>query len=99
MLAAEAPSQAYKAWDEIDLAPQVKGMIGLMFSVTRHSLLDVGCACGHVSRALPWRAPADAQWEKVELGEWRLAGVLAWPGSKFSSRCACTCHDQGFASY
>jgi len=73
-LAWDAESQAYTAWDEIDIAPQIEGMIGLMFSVTRHSLFEVRCACGHVSRALPWRAPADPQWEKVELGEWRLVG-------------------------
>ncbi|HYO87251.1 MAG TPA: IS66 family transposase [Candidatus Limnocylindrales bacterium] len=73
-LAAEARWQAYTGWDEIDIAPQVEGMIGLMFSVTRHSVLEVRCDCGHVSRALPWRAPADPQWEKVELGEWRLVG-------------------------
>jgi transposase len=45
-----------------------------MFNVTRHTLLEVRCACGHVSRAKPWRAPNDAQWGKVELGEWRLVG-------------------------
>jgi len=74
VLAGDAPSQAYTAWDEIDIAPQVEGLIGLMFSVTRHRLLEVSCACGHVSRARPWRASADAQWEKVDLGEWRLVG-------------------------
>lgn len=73
-LAGDAESQAYTAWDEIDIAPPVEGNIGLMFSVTRHSLLEVRCACGHVSRAMPWRALPDAQWEKVELGEWRLVG-------------------------
>jgi transposase len=73
-LAADAWSQAYTAWDEIDIAPQGEGRIGLMFSVTRHTLREVGCPCGHVSRALPWRAAADAQWEPVELGEWRLVG-------------------------
>jgi transposase len=73
-LAEDAESQAYTAWDEIDIAPPVEGSIGLMFSVTRHTLLEVRCACGHVSRAMPWRAPPDAQWEKVELGEWRLVG-------------------------
>lgn len=52
VLAADAGSQAYTAWDEIDIAPQVEGLIGLMFSVTRHRLLEVSCACGHVSRAL-----------------------------------------------
>jgi transposase len=74
VLAEDAESQAYTAWDEIDIAPPVEGRIGLMFSVTRHTLLEVRCACGHVSRAMPWRAPPDAQWEKVELGEWRLVG-------------------------
>ncbi len=73
-LAEEAESQAYTAWDEIDIAPPVEGAIGLMFNVTRHTLLEVRCACGHVSRAKPWRAPNDAQWGKVELGEWRLVG-------------------------
>ncbi len=46
----------------------------MTFSVTRHTLLEGSCSCGHVSRAQPWRAPADGQWEKVELGEWRLVG-------------------------
>ncbi len=73
-LAADAKAQAYTGWDEIDIAPQVDGTIGLLFSVTRHILLEVVCSCGHVSRAQPWRAPPDGQWEKVELGEWRLVG-------------------------
>lgn len=73
-LAADAKSQAYTGWDEIDLAPQVDGTIGLLFSVTRHLLLEVVCSCGHVSRAQPWRVPPDGEWEKVELGEWRLVG-------------------------
>jgi hypothetical protein len=73
-LSADAASQAYTAWDEVDIAPQVEGLIGLTFRVTRHTLLEVSCSCGHVSRAQPWRAPADGQWEKVDLGEWRLVG-------------------------
>jgi transposase len=73
-LATDAKSQAYTGWDEIDIAPPVEGRIGLMFSVTRHLLLEVECTCGHVSRAQPWRAPPDSQWGKVELGEWRLVG-------------------------
>ena len=73
-LAADAKSQAYTGWDEIDVAPPVEGRIGLMFSVTRHLLLETECTCGHVSRAQPWRAPPDSQWGKVELGEWRLVG-------------------------
>jgi len=73
-LAADAKSQAYTGWDEIDIAPSVEGRIGLMFSVTRHLLLETECTCGHVSRAQPWRAPPDSDWGKVELGEWRLVG-------------------------
>ncbi|HNG14977.1 MAG TPA: transposase, partial [Accumulibacter sp.] len=74
VLSADAASQAYPAWDEVDIAPQVEGLIGLAFSVTRHTLLEVSGSCGHVSRAQAWRAPADGQWEKAELGEWRLVG-------------------------
>jgi len=65
---------AYTASDEVDIAPPVEGPIGLTFRVARHTLLGVSCSCGHVSRAQAWRAPADGQWEKVELGEWRLVG-------------------------
>jgi len=46
---ADAASQAYTAWDEVDSAPPVEGLIGLTFSVTRHTLLEVSCSCGHVS--------------------------------------------------
>ncbi len=67
-------SRACTAWDEVDIAPPVEGLIGLTFSVTRHTLLEVSGSCEHVSRAQAWRAPADGQWEKVELGEWRLVG-------------------------
>jgi len=71
--AADAPSQGYTAWDEVDMVPP-EGLIGWTFRVTRHTLLQVSCSCGLVSRAQPWRAPADGQSEKVELGEWRLVG-------------------------
>ena len=66
--AVDAESQADTARDEIDIAPPVEDRIGLMFSATRHRLLEVRCACGHVSRALPWRASSDAQWVKAGLG-------------------------------
>jgi len=72
-LSAGAASQADTAWDEVDIAPPVEGLIGLTFSVTRHTLLEVSCSCRHVSRALPWRAPADGQGQTVEPRSWRLA--------------------------
>jgi transposase len=46
----------------------------LIFRVTRHQMLEVSCPCGHTTRALPWRAPADSLWDRVGLGEWRLVG-------------------------
>ena len=73
-LGADAPSQAYTGWDEIDIAPQVQDLIGMTFSVTRHRLYDVTCSCDHISRAMPWRAPPDQQFKTVEVGEWRLVG-------------------------
>jgi hypothetical protein len=73
-LDASAAAQAYTAWDEVDLGAQPAGQIGLRLTVTRHALFEVRCGCGHASRAVPWRGPADALWDKVELGEWRLIG-------------------------
>lgn len=73
-LDAMAAADAYTAWDEVDIGAQAEGQIGLRLTVTRHQVFDVRCSCGHASRAVPWRAPADALWDKVELGEWRLIG-------------------------
>lgn len=73
-LDAMAAAEAYTAWDEVDIGAQAEGQIGLRLTVTRHQMLEVRCRCGHVSRAVPWRAPADVLWDKVELGEWRLIG-------------------------
>ena len=73
-LMAGAWSQAYSAWDEVDIAAQIEGVIGLTFSVTRHLLHDVSCSCCHITRAEPWRALPDAQYPTVEVGEWRLVG-------------------------
>jgi transposase len=74
-LSADAPSKRYTAWDEIDIAPPVEGRIGLMFLIIRHYLLETNCDhCDHVSRAQPWRSAGEHEWERVELGEWRLVG-------------------------
>jgi transposase len=67
--------QSYTAWDEIELVPLTGATLGLTLSVTRHHLLEVRCACGHISRALPWRATEDALWENVTPGQWRLVGA------------------------
>ncbi len=74
-IAVDSDALVYTAWDEIDIAPQVEGEIGLRLSVTRHLLHEGHCvSCGHDSRAQTWRASADELWDKVELGQWRLVG-------------------------
>lgn len=72
-LPVDAPSQAYAAWDEIDIEVLAEG--GLRLNCTRHTLLDItGGCCGHTTRTLPCRAGADLLWDKVGLSEWRLVG-------------------------
>jgi hypothetical protein len=72
-LPGDAPCQAYAAWDEIDVEALAEG--GLRLKCVRHTLLDItGPCCGHATRALPFRAGADALWDKVGLSEWRLVG-------------------------
>ena len=72
-LAPDAASQAYAAWDEIDIEVLPGG--GLRLNCIRHTLLDVtGGCCGHVTRTLPCRAGANALWDRVDLSEWRLVG-------------------------
>lgn len=69
----DAPSQAYAAWQEVDVEVLAEG--GLRLNCIRHTLLDVtGCCCGHTTRTLPYRAEADALWDNVGLSEWRLIG-------------------------
>ena len=72
-LPVDAPSQAYAAWDGIDIEVLPEG--GLRLNCTRHTLLDItGGCCGHTTRTLPYRAGADVLWDKVGLSEWRLIG-------------------------
>lgn len=65
---------AYTGWDTIDLVPRAPGEAGLQLGVTRSVLHEVACACGHRTRAESDRAPPDAAWDDVALGEWRLLG-------------------------
>jgi transposase len=72
-LPVDAPSQAYAAWDAIDVEVLPEG--GLRLNCTRHTLVDVtGGCCGHTTRTMPYRAGADLLWDKVGLSEWRLVG-------------------------
>jgi transposase len=95
VLPGDAPAQAYTAWDEIDIEVSPEG--GLRLNCTRHTLLDVtGGYCGHVTRSEPWRAGADALWDKVGLSEWRLIGpnlaaVIAMLALSMRLSCARCC--------
>jgi transposase len=72
-LPGDAPSQAYAAWHEMDVEVLAGG--GLRLNCIHHTLLDItGDCCGHATRTLPYRAEADALWDKVELSQWRLIG-------------------------
>jgi hypothetical protein len=73
-LDAQAPTKAYTAYDEIDVAPREPGELGLRLTCTRHTLLVTTCPCGHQTRAQPYRADNVELWESVELSEWRLVG-------------------------
>lgn len=72
-------AQAWTAWDTVELcalhqsdtsAPQ----LGVCLEVTRHYLMQHQCNCGHITRAIAWRADADSLWEGVNIGEQRLLG-------------------------
>lgn len=65
----------WMAWMQVDIVPLMAGEAGLKLHNTRHELHQGRCGCcGHVTRAMPYRAPDDAQWDKTGLAEWRLAG-------------------------
>ena len=81
-LSVDAVSKACTAWDEVDMASPVEGLIALTSSVRGHKLREVGRCCGDVSRAQAWRAPADGQWKTVELWEWASRGSPAGRGDR-----------------
>lgn len=73
-LPSTAPIQAWTAWNQVDIVPLGGGKAGLQLCCTHHVLYETTCNCGHVTRAMPCRAPADEQWRNTDLSEWRLAG-------------------------
>ena len=73
-LDAQVPCSAWTGWDSIELAG-VPQALGLRLQVTRHLLMQQRCACGHLSRAEPHRAPDDRAWQGVAIGQQRLLGA------------------------
>jgi IS1 family transposase len=77
-------AKAYTAFGVLGVELGGEGAFGLGVTYTWHTYYETPCACGHVNRAEPYRAPPDEeQWDDVALTEWRLigpslAGLLVW---------------------
>lgn len=76
---------AYSGYEQADVVFGTEQQPGLHLVLTRHRLFAHACpACGHESRAAPFRAPAAiGDWSGVELSAWRLIGpalaaLLVW---------------------
>ena len=66
-------TRAHTARYELELVLPSVGHAGLLVCQTKHLYLEEECACGHRTRALPGRCPAEPDWT-VELTEWHLVG-------------------------
>lgn len=76
-LPADAPAKAYTAFDSVDIEWGASTAPGCQVYVTRHTLLDTACRCGHLTRAEVHRQTADTyyvEYDSVEVTEWRLLG-------------------------
>lgn len=77
----DAPAQAWTAWDTLELRPLSSLLpdatplrLGLHIEVTRHTLMQHHCACGHITRALARRDEGADVWAGVDIGQQRLLG-------------------------
>lgn len=76
---------AYSGYEQADVVFGTDQHPGLHLVLTQHRLFAQTCpACGHESRAAPFRAPAAiGDWAGVDLSAWRLIGpalaaLLVW---------------------
>jgi hypothetical protein len=77
----DGPAQAWTAWDTLELQP-ISGLLqdtvplrlGLHIEVTRYTLMQHHCACGHTTRATAQHNKGRDLWEGVDIGEQRLLG-------------------------
>lgn len=71
----DAPSVAYAGFQSVDLVWGDPAQPGLRLQVTDHRYHEIGCACGHRTRARPGEGLVmDPTLEPVALSEWRLVG-------------------------
>ena len=74
-LPGDAPSVAYVGFQSVDLVWGDPAQPGLRLQVTDHRYHEIGCACGHRTRARPGAGLVmDPTLAPVALSEWRLVG-------------------------
>ena len=71
-------TRAWTGWDTLELCPLDASaeQLGWRIEVTRHTLMQSTCHCGHITRAQATRAEKDPQWQGVNISEQRLLGPL-----------------------
>ena len=74
-LPGDAPSVAYAGFQSVDRVWGDPAQPGLRLQVTDHRYHEIGCACGHRTRARPGEGLVmDPTLAPVALSEWRLVG-------------------------
>ena len=74
-LPGDAPSVAYAGFQSVDLVWGDPAQPGLRLQVTDHRYHEIGCACGHRTRARPGEGlVADPTLAPMTVSEWRLVG-------------------------
>jgi hypothetical protein len=77
-------SRCYTGFTEEDVEFGDASQPGLRVVTTQHRYFQSACACGHLTRCEPYRAPpTGGDWAGVALTEWRLIGpglaaLLVW---------------------
>lgn len=80
LLPSDGQAQAWTGWDTLEMVPLActgdtgAPVLGVHIEVTRHLLMQQGCACGHTTRARALRAEEDVLWSGVQISEQRLLG-------------------------
>ncbi len=70
----EPVSQAYTAFDQLDIHWGDTEHPGIGVVNTRHLYYESECHCGHTTRESPNQQPPDSLLPGVELSQWRLVG-------------------------
>lgn len=66
--------RAWSAWFTLELETRSENYPGFNISNTKHVYHEISCSCGHITRENPYKAEADKEWPKTQIGEQRLLG-------------------------